>query len=134
MIIDHGKKGEKLANAGRPNGKKPFMTQKRVMDAYTKAAGVTSEAAKILEIDKCNLLAFVRKNQLRPKIIEIRVGMIDLAEDNVYDALALGDVKTSIYVLRCIGGDKWVPQERTSIMEKLAAHAIGLPPPTGDYE
>jgi hypothetical protein len=132
VIIDHGKKGEKLAKVGKPKGKKPFMTQKLVMDAYTKAAGVTSEAARLLGIDKCNLLAFVRKNEMRSKIIEVRVGMVDLAEDNVYDALALGDVKTSIYVLRCIGGDKWIPQERTSIMEKLAAQAIGLPPPTGD--
>jgi len=131
MIIDHGD-AEKMGQHGAGRGKK-VLTVKAVLRAYRACAGITTQAAQALAVDKCNLLSFVRRNNLKGKINEIRLDIIELAEENVFEALVEGDVKTSLYVLRCIGGDKWIPADKKALMRAIEANAIGLPPPSQVY-
>lgn len=98
----------------------------QILKAYTIGVGSTRKAADILEIERHNLLNMVKNRELREKVNQIRLDMLDVAEDNAYEMLLNGDEKMTNFVLRCFGGDKWLPNDKKVLIEAMEqAHAVG---------
>lgn len=98
----------------------------QILKAFTLGAGSTRKAADILEIERHNLLQMVKHRELREQVNKIRLDMLEVAEDNAYEMLLNGDEKMTTFVLRCFGGDKWIPNDKKIMAEAIEqAQAIG---------